>query len=357
MRLQTARFQQFTVFADASFTFAPGINVFIGENGTGKSHVLKALYGACMATWPKAAGLGDNTAEASLAKRDLFQELFGPDALNHLVRVEGARRPETARIELRWDDAKDVELLFSTQNDGMEYHYQYKSSPLSAPLFIPPREVLSMYPGFAALYRRHQLAFDRTYLDLCEALAVPPLREPPSALAAICESLESTLGGRVALKNDRFYIIHPHGDREITLEAEGLRKLAMVLHLVTNGQIEPGGYLFWDEPEANMNPRLVMVMRDLLLGLAEAGVQIFVATHDYLLSRELSLVTEYGAQRGWLRFFCLHKATPDGPVAVEEGATLIDLEHNPIVAEFAAHYTRENECFVSTTTSPEVHKE
>jgi ABC-type hemin transport system ATPase subunit len=347
MRLQTARFQEFTVFADARFNFVSGINVLLGENGTGKSHVLKALYGLCVMSWPKAAGVGDHTGEAAIAKRDRVQELFGPDALSHLVRVEGEWRPETAEIEAKWDDATEFALSFSTRDDGMGFHYS--SSLSGTPLFIPPREVLSMYPGFASLYRRYRLAFDRTYLDLCEALAVPLLRELPPALAAICASLESTLGGRVMLKNDRFYIVRPDGEREITLEAEGLRKLAMVLHLIANGQIEPGGYLFWDEPEANMNPRLVLVMRDLLLGLADAGVQVFVATHDYLLSRELSLVTEYGDRPDRLRFFCLHKATPDGSVAVEEGATLVDLEHNPIVAEFAAHYARENERFVSSS--------
>lgn len=348
MRLQTARFQQFTVFADASFNFAPGINVFVGENGTGKSHVLKALYGLC-ALMRQGAAEGE-PVEVIRA----FRELFVPERLDHLVRAETGQPAGLGVIELGWEGPMSCKFLLFSGSEAIRFDTR-SPDPLYAPVFLPPREVLSMYPGFAALYRRHQLAFDRTYLDLCEALAVPLLREPPSALAGICASLESTLGGRVVLKNDRFYIVRPHGEREITLEAEGLRKLAMVLHLMANGQIEPGGYLFWDEPEANMNPRLVLVMRDLLLGLADAGVQVFVATHDYLLSRELSLVAEYGAQPDQLRFFCLHKATPDGPVAVEEGATLVDLEHNPIVAEFAAHYARENERFV--TSSPESREE
>ena len=32
----------FTVFDHAEFTFSPGVNVLIGKNGTGKTHVLKA---------------------------------------------------------------------------------------------------------------------------------------------------------------------------------------------------------------------------------------------------------------------------------------------------------------------------
>ncbi len=34
--------KNFTVFAEAEFRFASGLNVIVGENGAGKSHVLKA---------------------------------------------------------------------------------------------------------------------------------------------------------------------------------------------------------------------------------------------------------------------------------------------------------------------------
>lgn len=34
----------FTVFKDADLQFSPGLNVIIGENGTGKTHLLKIAY-------------------------------------------------------------------------------------------------------------------------------------------------------------------------------------------------------------------------------------------------------------------------------------------------------------------------
>ena len=34
----------FTVFTDTELRFASGLNVVIGENGCGKSHLLKAAY-------------------------------------------------------------------------------------------------------------------------------------------------------------------------------------------------------------------------------------------------------------------------------------------------------------------------
>ena len=41
--------KNFTVFNDLSIDFSAKINVIIGENGTGKSHLLKAAYALCSA--------------------------------------------------------------------------------------------------------------------------------------------------------------------------------------------------------------------------------------------------------------------------------------------------------------------
>lgn len=39
--LKTLNIKQFTVFQDARFEFSPGLNVIVGDNGTGKIHVIK----------------------------------------------------------------------------------------------------------------------------------------------------------------------------------------------------------------------------------------------------------------------------------------------------------------------------
>lgn len=46
--------ENFTVFDDVAFQFSKGINVVIGDNGTGKSHLLKLAYS--IATVAVAAG-------------------------------------------------------------------------------------------------------------------------------------------------------------------------------------------------------------------------------------------------------------------------------------------------------------
>src|SRR4051812_47494993 len=44
MPIREAGFSNFGPFADARVSCVEGLNVFIGENGTGKSHAMKAIY-------------------------------------------------------------------------------------------------------------------------------------------------------------------------------------------------------------------------------------------------------------------------------------------------------------------------
>jgi predicted ATP-dependent endonuclease of OLD family len=41
---QQLHLTNFTTFADAEFEFSPGVNAIIGENSSGKTHLLKAMY-------------------------------------------------------------------------------------------------------------------------------------------------------------------------------------------------------------------------------------------------------------------------------------------------------------------------
>ena len=50
MIIRNIKLENITVFEDISISFKEGINVLIGENATGKTHLLKVLYAACMAS-------------------------------------------------------------------------------------------------------------------------------------------------------------------------------------------------------------------------------------------------------------------------------------------------------------------
>jgi hypothetical protein len=339
MAVQSLRLQNFTVFADARFDLCPGVNVLLGENGTGKSHALKAAY-AMGRTLSKNRGEHSEKESLLFKAGRLFEGVFAVDH-GALANLEHRRNQQAWVVDYEREDGwAHLEVRHGAIYDGpMVWRFAL------APIFLPPREVLSMYPNFRNLYEKYELAFDATYYDLVVTLGDPVRRKQPDWVQAIVSRLEAQLGGKVVRKGEQFVVQKADGELEISLEAEGLRKLATLLQLLYVGALEPGGMLLWDEPEANMNPRLLLLMKELLLSLARAGVQILLATHDYLLSRELSLAAEYEGAGGLVRFFCLHKPTPDAPVQVESGATLSDLPHDPLVAEFSAQYDRQAALF------------
>ena len=58
--LKSLGIRNFTVFGNAELRFANGLNVFVGENGTGKTHLLKLLY-AVLATSAEGRRPGNGT--------------------------------------------------------------------------------------------------------------------------------------------------------------------------------------------------------------------------------------------------------------------------------------------------------
>jgi hypothetical protein len=160
------------------------------------------------------------------------------------------------------------------------------------------------------LWKTENCIFDATYLDLAKALAAKPLKG--SRLASISRyvnPLEKILGGYVALDSGAFYF-HATQTKPVnkTLEAqlmaEGHRKLGMLMHLLKTGGLETSSSLFWDEPEANLNPKLIKKLAAVLVELSEI-MQITVATHSLFLLRELEIYAEKKKIFN-VRYFGLH---------------------------------------------------
>lgn len=47
MDITAVKAKNFSVFSDITIPIAQNMNVFIGENGTGKTHLLKSIYAGC----------------------------------------------------------------------------------------------------------------------------------------------------------------------------------------------------------------------------------------------------------------------------------------------------------------------
>lgn len=336
-----------TVFSEVNLAFTDGLNVIIGENGSGKSHLLKSAYALIAASAEEGR---KPQAQATEPTKTVLQKLFA-EKLIHVLRPESLgrlarRRQGRERCDLALDfgDARlNTRLDFATssksevQVNGVPTSWQPK-----APVFLPTRELLTIYPGFVSIYENHYLEFDETYRDACLLLGAPALKGPrEKQAAALLKPLEEAMGGKVVLDtNGRFYLSLPgQGKMEMSLVAEGFRKLAMVARLISTGSLLDKGYLFWDEPEANLNPRLVKLIAQVILHLCQNGIQVFIATHSLFLLRELEILSHEKAYKSIpQRFFALIPG--DDGVKVEQGNAVEDLRSLVILDEELAQSDR-----------------
>jgi ABC-type transport system involved in cytochrome c biogenesis ATPase subunit len=326
MPLRRLKLQDFSAFRLTDIEFVEGMNVFVGANGTGKTHVLKVMYALV------------DVARSGAALAPKLAGVFKPEAdqIGRLARrVHGL---STAKVTLHGDTSASTSFELHTKG---KLKHSIRAWKEGAPaVFLPSREILAMYEGFIAAYKERELSFDETYYDACIRLNANPIKGSRKLHAEqILSMLQSALGGHVELSGPRFYVKFS-GDKarmEAHLVAEGLRKIASLERLLLNGSLTKNGFLFWDEPEANLNPRLTVVMADVLGVLASMGIQIFVTTHDFLLARRLSVKAAMPGQPP-TRFFAFNRASVGAPVEIHYGAQLADLPTNPMEEEFARHY-------------------
>lgn len=326
--IESLELKNFAKFTNLPIKFSSRINIVIGENGTGKTQLLKAAYVAN-------AALSDELQGADLAKR--FCRIYRPtgDALSKLVR-HGTPVGEHAEINAQFAGGQRLHARFTSASKTVALPEISAQPKLGAPLFLPTKEVLSLLRGIKskdADLKTIESIFDSTYLDLCEKLMVKkPLKaedliESDPRFGAVYEKLVNTLEGRFSLTdfggavlmlfdpgqyqvqrdkdqhdlNTRMqakFIANKGESISANMAAEGIRKLGILQLLLQNHQLDPGrtGTLFWDEPETNMNPKLMKLLVEILLELSRNGQQIILATHDYVLLKWFDLLMDKGKE-------------------------------------------------------------
>ncbi len=361
--LESLHLENFTAFSHADVRFAPGLNVIIGQNGTGKTHLLKLGY-LFNRAWPdlmyKRTALNRKRAEAYFEERLLG--LFQPNQLNHLIRrnsnapcrisAEVQAFIPTVVIETEADKAKRLaqfpfgsltealhwqlvleetqDVALSATNANLDAQILPDTAAVNAYVakstFIPSKEIVSLYQGLIGLLERYEIKLDATYADLARGMNSPELASIPVLATGVLAELEQDLGGKLVLEGNQLVFLTEHGERtEGPLMAEGFRKLATLIYLIRHGAIaEQGETLFWDEPEANLNPAYIRWVAKALHWLAQAGLQVIVATHSLFFLRELEILLAQSASAAvQARFFGLRQ-TDDG-VAIEQGPHIDDI--------------------------------
>lgn len=359
--LKTLSIKNFTVFSDVALAFSPGLNVIVGENGTGKTHLLKLGYLFCKA-WPdltaKRLAVTPERAQAYLGER--LAGLFQVPDLSALIR-SGIKTSATLHADVN-GHIPTVQIRLAGEPpfpspglpEAMPWHVQLQRSKdesgvlkakvvpdvvpdaaarnafLPQQVFVPSKEMVSLFKGLIGLFDKYRdFPLDETYRDLAVAMSTLEPREmPPLALQAV-QHLQTLLGGNLALEKGELVFERTSGGRlEVPLMAEGYRKLAMLIFLLRYGVLERGSTLFWDEPEANLNPAATKLLAAALYALAGDGVQVIVATHSLFLLREFEILQMQSSRTRHAepnQYFALGQQR-GRPVAVSQSADIADIQ-------------------------------
>ena len=294
--------------------FCPGINVIIGENGTGKTSLLKMIYAATQI----------NNSNETLKKEKRIPDYFANKLkVSQLIAKETDDFPD-AEIDIS-DGINTFHIFFSKGMAGYSPGVEFQTNAI----FIPTTEMLSHSNGFLALSHKYNMPFDQTQIDIIVNASLPETKEIPVYMQAILNRISAVIDGEVIQEDDEFYVLKKDGRKlRFSLEAEGLRKLGLLWKLIRNGLLEPGTVLLWDEPEANLNPELFPLVAEILLELQKNGIQIFVATHSYNFAKYLEIRRTETEQ---VQFHNLYHSEQPGVIEASSAYRMEDLHFNHIM--------------------------
>lgn len=282
--------------------FCDGINVLIGENGVGKTSLLKMIYAA--AQWSIKQ---TNPGKTKRLLQFFSNSLRDSEALKNADNKEGYCYYKVSDGEHSFED--------SLSHNGI-FHYEDWLGLNIQSVFIPTTEMLSHSKGFLAMNEKYNMPFDGTQIDIIVNASLPETREIPNTMKVILDKISDVIDGTVIQEEDSFYVVKKDGRKvDFSLEAEGLRKLGLLWKLIRNGLLERGTILLWDEPETNLNPELYPLVAEILLELQQNEVQIFVATHSYNFAKYLEIRRKRKEQ---VMFHNLYKGNSDLPDELTE---------------------------------------
>ena len=169
--------KNFTVFAEADLEFSPALNVIVGENGTGKTHLLKLPYCVLASSAEGGRRLNGAAPTKAVLEARLSEKLVGvfrPESLGRLARRKVGQTK--CEVQCRCRDVKlGLDFEFSTRSKEVAVRKLPTAWIDKPPVYLPTRELLTIYRGFVSVYESHYLDFEETWRDTCLLLGAPPV--------------------------------------------------------------------------------------------------------------------------------------------------------------------------------------
>lgn len=341
--------QNFGAFSKFDWPNLGRVNVIVGENDTGKSHLLKVMYVVAKLIEARPKVEGDEEISWKAMLLDKLRWTFQPRGMLRLIRHDARKarvdvtlvaHPFSFVIQRVPPPPGRGRSTYAVHIPTSEFDIATTEMPA---IFVPPKEILSTFSAIAATRETLEIfGFDDTYYDLIKQLRVPPTQgKIDPKLIKVLDDLRELFGGKIVKGQTSDEFMFERGKRSYGMPqtADGIKKIGILANLIENRTLKKNSILFLDEPETNLHPKAITYLTKMLFSMAQAGVQVFLATHNYLVIKQLQILAQkYGESVP----FCSLVRSDDDVVA-----TLADLRdgmpENPIVEESVRLYREELE--------------
>lgn len=333
------------------------INLVIGNNGCGKSFLLKAIYSAMRTI--EDYKRGDNPERYDHILLNKLFWTFQAEGVGNLISSAG---PNNLEFSLTLDSNKFSYKLTKPFRNAVDGWKNDVPPRKDNSIFLPAKEILSFYHIILKSRQQDQiLGFDDTYLDLARALQISPGKEfmdaatreiwtkdnaPKNGCGSwdfqqATSNLKGLIGGEINYDEttNRWYFEQQEFNKKeryaMGATAEGIKKIAVLDRLLRNGYLNEKSIIFVDEPESTLHPEAISTFLNIIAILAKHGIQFFMASHSYTVVKKLFLIAQQHqlsipvlSKEGenWLQSDLLHDM-PDNPI-IDESIRLYKEEVN-----------------------------
>jgi predicted ATPase len=131
------------------------------------------------------------------------------------------------------------------------------------------------------------------FYDLDRTLNTKSANLQIKEIANLAIELKQKIGGEFKFENGKLSFTDNNGNEiDKNLISFGMTNLGMVQALLKNNVISEGSFVFFDEPETNLHPSWQVLLTDVLIKLAESGVNVVMATHSLDMIKALEVKTK-----------------------------------------------------------------
>jgi len=267
------------------------INLVIGENGTGKTFLLKALYSAVRSAEEYLRGNDIRSFSDIISEK--LRWTFQVDRLGDIV---ARSSKETLSFDLALGEQRISYRFTESAASKVSALYIPEDSRRINSVFIPAKEVLSLY---SIILKSREIdrafGFDDTYYDLAKALRMIPRREEAnSRINKLRKSLNEITDGKMDYDetSEKWIYKNKRGQKfSVGATAEGIKKISVIDRLLANGYLGNQSIVFIDELESALHPDAICAFLDVIESLSKAvDMQFFISSHSYFVIKKLSLI-------------------------------------------------------------------